>query len=148
MYLTSLFILTFADWGEWIIKIPGVCFNCKNVGLKKFLKLINGSEKIVINSTRMCMVQFYLRYICSKSWYYHFLGCLLSLLNCWIIFQVNVPNQKHAQYLEGQVAHHVWKVLLDILLKWCYHLFLQKQFLLIFAQLQLLLFWKFWIHYL
>ncbi|XP_057458150.1 structural maintenance of chromosomes protein 5-like [Lotus japonicus] len=26
-----------------------------------------------------------------------------------VLLEVNVPNQKHAQYLEGQVAHHVWK---------------------------------------
>ncbi|MCI84856.1 structural maintenance-like chromosomes protein, partial [Trifolium medium] len=28
---------------------------------------------------------------------------------------VNVPDQSHARYLEGQVAWYTWKVVLDIL---------------------------------
>ena len=30
-------------------------------------------------------------------------------------YQVNVSNKDHAAYLEGQVAHYTWKVILDIL---------------------------------
>lgn len=46
-----------------------------------------------------------------------FWDCLLSLLNCRVKYKVNVSNSIHASYLDGQVAHYTWKVILDILLK-------------------------------
>ena len=63
--------------------------------------------------------------------FYSHLVFLLGLLNCRANLQVNVSDQSHAGYLEGQVAWYTWKVVLDILL-WS-PLFTQKQFLLNFS---------------
>jgi hypothetical protein len=52
----------------------------------------------------------------TKWCFYSLLFFLLGLLNCWVNLQVNVSDQSHAGYLEGQVAWYTWKVVLDIIL--------------------------------
>lgn len=62
----------------------------------------------------------------SESRFYSLLVFLPGLIHYWVNLQVNVSNQSHAGYLEGQVAYYTWKVVLDIL--WSF-LLLWKQFL-------------------